>query len=88
LNHIPKATFRLKNTVVPLDGDIHNPVIQVSADEFSNNNRYLETLDQTENTTIATILTTGVAYIPAVANWLKPYPPSSGGFFRNTTPVT
>ena len=35
-----------------------------------------------------TLLTTGVAYAPAVANWLKPYPPSSGWFLRNTTFVT
>jgi len=45
-------------------------------------------LDRTEDTTVMTILTTGVPYIPAVANWPKPYPPSSGEFLRNTMFVT
>ena len=85
--HVPETTFRFKYTIVTPNRQVHDPIIEIPSQNFAQEDRSLDQHRNAIQKHIGIVLTMGVPYIPAVSNWLKPYP--WGGFIcTNTSSVT
>jgi hypothetical protein len=69
-NPIPKPAFRLEDTVVSFNANIHDVVVGVSANQLSENHRHLMVTSSLERGYhfLSRMLTIGVPYALAMAN--------------------
>lgn len=88
---LPETAFSFEYTLVPANGNVHDPIVQVAtqglSDKDGNLESYRRSLVLKAKLVYAKTLTIGVPYAPAVANWLNPNP-TGGGDPRNTALVT
>ena len=53
---LPKPALSLEHTLVPSDGDVHNPVVEVTAESLANKNSNLHNVNMADHDTIALCL--------------------------------